>query len=117
MANLFFIDTLKMVPLDADCYIQAPDLDKNIVKTIVEICDMPYYIKIRLHAENIVHLVNLEFNCNISQWIQSMEIRNGSDLLFEGYDAVRYGTFSKNMSMPTWFKEKYQEDFFISNDW
>ena len=115
--NEFFLDIIHMFSAGCDCYLQAPDLDKNLIQELLDDCSIPYYVKIRLADENISKLMDLESHCHISQWIQSMEIRKDEKLLFEGYDSIEYGLFSKEITMPNWFRSKHEEDFGISPDW
>ena len=79
-------------------------------------CNEPYLIRIRL-SERQPTLSDLERSCHISQWIQSMKIRKESKLLFEGYDGISYGIFSKEIIIPDWFQKKYSEDFGVSANW
>ena len=115
--NDFFIDIFQILPADCDCYVQVPDLDKNLIQELLDDCSIPYYVKIRLGVENTSKFMDLESHCHISQWIQNMEIRKDEKLLFEGYDSIEYGVFSKNMIIPDWFKNKHVEDYGISSDW
>ena len=115
--NEFFLDIIHLFSAGCDCYLQAPDLDKDLIQDLMDDCTIPYYVKIRLTFENTSKFMDLESHYHISQWIQSIEIRKDEKLLFEGYDSIEYGLFSKNMIIPDWFKNKHVEDYGISSDW
>lgn len=115
--NDFFLDIIRLFSTDCDCYLQAPDMDKELIKNLMDDCTIPYYVKIRITVENALRLTDLESHHHISQWIQSMEVRKDEKLLFEGYDSVEYGLFSKEITIPDWFRSKHGEDFGISPDW
>ena len=115
--NDFFLDIIRLFSTDCDCYLQAPDLDKDLIHDLMDDCSIPYYVKIRLTMENTSKFMDLESHYHISQWIQSMEIRKDEKLLFEGYDSIEYGLFSKEITIPDWFRCKHEEDFGISPDW
>lgn len=115
--NDFFLDIIRLFSTDCDCYLQAPDLDKDLIHDLMDDCSIPYYVKIRLTMENTLKFMDLESHYHISQWIQSMEIRKDEKLLFEGYDSIEYGLFSKEITIPDWFRCKHEEGFGISPDW
>ncbi len=117
MENDFFIDVILFMPYNVDCYIQAPDLDIDLIRNLIVSCNIPYYERVKLTPNSKAQIINLESQFQISQWIQSMEIRKDSELLFEGYDSVNYGLFSKNITIPYWFKNKHINDFSISHNW
>lgn len=116
--NDFFLDIIHLFSAtDCDCYLQAPDLDNDLIQDFLDDCTIPYFVKIRLSAENALRFTDLELNHRVSQWIQSMEIRKDAKLLFEGYDSIEYGLFSKEVAIPDWFRGKHKENFGTSPNW
>lgn len=51
-------------------------------------------------------------------YIQNMQVKKDGILLFEGFDGVEFGTISKTILIPEWFKEKYIPDTCtVSMEW
>lgn len=117
--NIFFVDVLNILPEEIDCYIQSPDLEDLEMLKMMENSDYEYYKIIHLNSENKINLIEKLKNRNVIEFIQSIEIKEGYTLLFEGYDGIESGTFSRNINIPNWFKQKYKEnwDYTISVNW
>jgi hypothetical protein len=115
----FFIDILKILPLNSICYIQAPSLTSTILLEHLEFAKVPYYRCFQLNVFNKKLFTDCITNENIQEDIQSIEIRLDDLLLLEGYDGLEYFTISKTLKLPDCLYEKYlYEDVFnISMDW
>ncbi len=117
----FFVDVLKIVPSDIDCYISTSNkIDDDIVTGMlnnVESQDFDNFIS--LNENNItVFMERLQMSL-IVEYFDCLEIRQNTKLLFRGYDGVESGTISNTIEVPNWFKEKYKLnwDYSISSDW
>ncbi|MBF0762559.1 hypothetical protein IR148_16085 [Dysgonomonas mossii] len=117
--DFFFIDVLKIMPDDIYCYIQSPDLEDNIVLGMMLPTEYDYYQCVHLDKNNKDRFIERLRNETVLEYFQSIEIKKDSILLFEGYDGIESGKISKNITIPTWFKKKYKEDwdYTISIDW
>jgi len=116
--NEFLINVLNILPDDIDCLIQAPCLENSIIQNMMLDSEYDYYKLIRFDREKKTNFINQEINNLIGNYIQNIQIKKGVDLLFEGFDGVEYGTLSKLLIIPDWFKEKYVPDIcMISNEW
>ena len=116
---MFFTDVLSILPIEIDLYIQSPDLEDSYLLEMIKDSDFSYYKLIHLNSQNRSRFIEeLKNNC-IVEYIQSIEIKKDLELLFEGYDGIESGQFSKKVSIPTWFKEKYKENwnYSISTEW
>jgi hypothetical protein len=117
-SNNFLIDVFSILPDDMECLIQAPSLENSIVQNMMLDSEYDYYKLIRFDKERKVHFINEEITNSIGAYIQNIRIKKDESLLFEGFDGVEYGTLSKYMIVPEWFKEKYITDICtVSNDW
>lgn len=116
--NSFFIDVLNILPEKVECFIQAPSLDNVIIQEMFENTDYDYYKLLSLDETNKKTVLRQELETSFSIYIQSIEIKENGVLLFEGFDGVEYGTISKHILIPNWFKEKYIPDTcVVSSDW
>jgi hypothetical protein len=117
--EMFFVDILKIMPDNIDCYIQSPDLEDNIIKKMMSSTEYDYYQSIHLNGSNRDSFIERLKKETIVEYFQNVEIKKGSILLFEGYDRIEFGRISKTINIPVWFKEKYKEDwnYAISTDW
>lgn len=115
----FFIEILNIMPLNSVCYLQAPNLDSSALLKKLEETEYPYYKSIEISNVNKELIIDCILNEDIQDDIQSIQIRFGETLLFEGFDGVEFGTISKNIALTNDFIEKYVNDDFcnISNDW
>lgn len=116
-SNLF-IDILTILPDELVCYIQAPSLENtNIVKMLRD-SDLYYYKLLYINTINKQEIVNQEITNPFSAFIQNIRINVGKSMLFEGFDGVEYGTLSKKLIIPEWFKKKYIPDTcMVSQEW
>lgn len=118
LENSFLIDVLKILPEKVECFIQSPSLDNEIIQEMFQNTDFDYYKLIFLDETNKDKFLKQELETAFSIYIQNIEIKGNGVLLFKGYDGVEFGTISKKISIPEWFKEKYIPDTcMISSDW
>jgi len=116
--NNLLIDVLNILPDEVECLIQAPSLENSTIQNMMLDSEFDYYKSIFFDKERKTDFINQEITNSIGNYIQNMQIRKGVGLLFEGFDGVEYGTLSKLVIIPDWFKEKYVPDIcMISNDW
>ncbi|WP_418264584.1 hypothetical protein [Flavobacterium faecale] len=115
----FFIDTLKIMPENSICYLQAPNLSSKLLLRVLQDSEYEYYLKIKLDNLNRKLLINCILSENIQEDLQSIEIKKDDELLFEGFDGVEYGTISNKLKLTEDYIKKYINDDFcnISNDW
>lgn len=115
----YTIDILKILPNEASCFIQAPNLEDSEILTLMQDTQFEYYKVIKLTDANKKKLIEKVAAQNIIEDFQSLEIRYNNQLLFEGYDSMEYGTISKTVELPIWFIDKYlkREMFTVSKDW
>ena len=114
-----FIDILRLVPFEADLLIQSPHEEVLSVLEDIEHTKGEVFNTIKLSKENRQKLVYEVIYNDIEEYMQSIQIKIGDQLLFEGYDGMEYGTFSKEFHLPPEFLEKYtpKEMVSISNEW
>lgn len=114
-----FIDILRLMPFEADLLIQSPHEEVLSVLENIEHTKSEVFNTIRLSRENRQKLVYEIIYNDIEEYMQSIQIKIGDQLLFEGYDGLEYGTFSREFQLPTEFLEKYtpKEMISISNEW
>lgn len=118
---LFLIDVIKILPEDINCFIQAPSLDgKEILNMMVE-SEFLYFKVIKLNLLNKDSFIKILSNHSITQDFHHIEIRLSSNnkKLFEGWDGIEFGHFSKDIEIPNWFEEKYlnEEMYYVSEEW
>lgn len=116
---MFFIDVIAILPQEIDCYIQAPSLEDKIIINMMRQTEYDYYTCIHLNEANKRVFIERLRNSTVVEYFHSIEIKKDLILLFEGYDGIESGTFSKTVNIPSWFKEKYKENWIysISKDW
>ena len=111
-------DRLQILPEEIECFIQAPSLENETIQNMMAVTEYDYYKLLRLSKSNRNEFINQELANSIGDYIQNIQIKQGSKLLFEGFDGIEYGTISKSVIIPEWFKEKYVPDTcMISNEW
>lgn len=117
--NFFLKDVFKVLPIELDCYIQAPSLEDLEVLNLMEDTQYPYYKIIKLNKNNHSSIVDLLSFCYVSDFFQSIELKQNTKKIFEAYDGIESGIFSNTLTIPNWFKEKYKLnwDYSISDDW
>lgn len=119
MNQSYFIDVIKLLPVESDCYIQSPDLEDESILSIMHPTQFDYFKIIKLAGsdrDKLIKQIEIPFILN---YFQSIEIKFNETLLFEGHDGMEYGTISKSIIIPEWFKKKYISTGFcaISNQW
>ncbi len=116
--GLFFLDILSIVPPKGTrCFIQAPGIEG--LSTVLSKTDDPAIMVMDCNKSTIEILKNKIIYSNIQDNIMYISIKNNDITLFEGYDGVEYGIFSKNVIIPQWFRNKYKPNgwYEISDDW
>lgn len=98
---------LKLVPEGAVCFIQAPSCDNPKMLKLMQPSQFDYYTQVPLTIANRQQLVNLVNDEHVEQEFQSIEIRLGDKLLFEGFDGLEIGTISKTVQLPVNFVQNY----------
>jgi len=114
----FIIDVINLMPEDSSAFIQAPSLEAESIVKRMEKTEFEYYTSLKLSRENKDLLIQEIINNDIEDYIQSIEIKNNGQLLFEGFDGVEFGTISSHMNLPEEFSKYLTEEICtISNDW
>lgn len=109
-ANSFFIDLLNILPEEIECFIQAPSLENSVIEDMLQNTDYDYFKLLLLDKAKKEKIIRQELETFFSADIQSIEIKKDGVLLFEGHDGVEFGSISKEIFIPEWFKEKYVPD-------
>lgn len=116
--NNFLGDVLNILPEKIECFIQAPSLDNAIIEKMLQNSDFDYYKLLRLDGESKEKVIRQQVETFFGVYIQKIEIKENGILLFEGFDGVEYGTISKKIFIPEWFKEQYIPDTcIVSSEW
>lgn len=116
-ANMF-LDLLKILPLNLECYIQAPSLENDYIKSIAKKTVWGFYNLVIINKENIDLIISQEVKTSFSIYIQRIEIKKNNLPLFEGFDGMEYGFISNKIIIPEWFRNLYIPDACnISADW
>lgn len=104
----FLLDLLSMVSSDnIVCYIQAPDIEN--LYSILSISDDPALMLMKTDAISL-KIIEEEIKLNnIQDYIQYITFIKGNNVIYEGYDGLEYGIFSKYFNIPHWFIEKYEK--------
>ena len=117
----FFIDILKLIPIEkSSIIIQSPH--EEILAVFKKInfkkeSDISESINLDKRSREIL-TAEIIYN-DIEEFIHSLEIRVNDKKIFEGYDGMEYGLFSKDFALPKEFKEKYTklDMCMVSEDW
>lgn len=117
----FLIDIICLLPKDraVELLVQAPYDELNHLFKMISFKKDEVYHYIRLNEGNIKTLLyEIIFN-DFDGYIQSLEIKVDDCKIFEGYDAMEYGMFSKKFNLSNEFKNKYVplEMCLISKEW
>lgn len=116
--NEFFIDLFNILPESVTCFIQAPSLENNIIKNMLQDSEYDYYKLVTINSVNKEKFISQEIETSFSMYIQKIEIKQNNVLLFEGFDGIEFGIISKTVILPDWFKIKYISDVCtISKEW
>ena len=113
----FLIDVIRIVPEGSDCYVQAPSLDDKETLELMKPSEYSYYKIIKLEGLNKIKFIERLKTGDIGQYMQSMEIKIGQRILFEGWDGIEFGLISKTIILPHWFIDKYKDMYDISKEW
>jgi hypothetical protein len=113
------IDLINELPNEAHCYIQAPSLEDEATLSLMQESEYDYFRLIYLNEYNKEKFIERIKEASVNAYIQHIEIRFNNKLLFEGYDGVEYGIFSKEYSLPQTFIEQYFNKGFynVSVNW
>ena len=116
---MFLVDILNILPVEVDCYIQAPSLEDIDILDMMNDTVYGYYQCLHINYDNKNFIIDKFQKETIVEYFNSIEIKEGKKLLFEGFDGIESGTISKTVNIPNWFKEKYKEDwtYSISKEW
>ncbi|WP_264531659.1 hypothetical protein [Flavobacterium sp. N502540] len=106
----FFIDILKIMPTNAVCYLQAPNLSSINLLNKLKQSDLVYFSVLELNESNLQLIINCILEEDIQDDVQTIEIRYENYLLFEGFDRVQYGTVSNKLKLRDDFLNKYIND-------
>lgn len=113
-----YVDVLSILTDELECYIQAPSLRNSFIDGLLSNSNFDYYKLLKIDSTNRNDLLMQEVESNYSMYIQYILIKKGQVKLFEGYDGVEFGVISKNISIPSWFSEKYiPDDCSIPQSW
>lgn len=116
--NKFFIDVLNIFSDPIDCFIQAPSLEDNVIEEMFQDSEFKHYKLLKIDNNNKEKIVLQEIETLFSIYIQKIEIKRDNILMFEGFDGVEFGIFSKTLILPDWFLSKYvPETCEISTKW
>jgi len=115
----YIIDIIRILPNEASCFIQAPNLSNSEILTLMSPTKFEYYKEIKLTEANKKKMIENIMTKNIEEDFQSIEIKYKNQLLFEGYDGMEYGIISKTFELPIWFVDKYIKNDMcsISKEW
>jgi len=117
----FFIDVLTLIPIDKSLIlIQSPHDEVLDVLKKMNFKDVDGVFKsIELNKRNREILTDEIIYNNIEEFIHNLEIIVKGEKIFEGYDGMEYGLFSKKYNLPKDFELKYKEKdmYMISKDW
>ncbi len=114
----FLVDILNILPEKIECFIQAPSLENTVIKGMLQDSDYDYYKLLQLDKTSRNKFIKQALETSFEMYIQNIEIKENGVLLFEGFDGVEYGTISKKILIPEWFKEKYIPDTcMVSSEW
>ena len=113
------IDVLMIMPMDNLVgQIQAPELQNTKIASITQNTENGLdRIPIgTIEKEIIIKQVCLN---DIQDYMSYIALRNKGELIFEGYDGLTFGLFSKNFKIPVWFITKYRDSgiYDVSDLW
>ena len=114
----FFVDLLNILPINIDCFIQAPSLDDLIIEKMLVDSKYAYYKLLQMDSKKKEIFINHQIETSFGMYIQSIEIKEKEYLLFEGYDGVEFGIISNKVHIPDWFLKLYVPEICsISPNW
>ena len=118
---IFLIDVLNILPQEVDCFIKAPSLDDEIIIKMMVDSEVDHCKLIKLNSfTRDIFIERIKNNPDVIQYFHSLEIKSfDNKKLFEAWDGVEYGAFSKEIKIPDWFEEKYfnKEMYYTSDEW
>ncbi len=117
--ELFFIDVMKIMPSTVDLYFYAPGLEDHIILKMIKNTneETTKWIHLDEKGKNLfLSRLSEEIIIEFFQWLQ---IKVNGNTLFEGFDGIESGIFSRNINIPKWFVEKYKNEgvYSLSNEW
>jgi hypothetical protein len=115
----FTIDTLKIVPDDSVCHIQAPSLEVAQILEVLEPSDFQFYKQIKLTQSNKKLLIKLITSYDIVTYFHQLEIKQNNLRIFIAHDGMEIGEISKSIFIPDWFRIKYinTDICIVSQEW
>lgn len=119
--EIFFIDILNIQSFkNADIYLQSSkgDMTEQIRSILID-SELSWGLKIKLTIEHKMILLSELMKYHIHIYFSSIELRQFNTTLFKIYDGCEFAEFSKNLKIPKWFVEKYQnkDRYVISDEW
>jgi hypothetical protein len=117
----FFIDILKLIPIEkSSIIIRSPHEEILFALKAMNLKrenDISEPIVLNKRNREIL-TAEILYN-NIEEFIHSLEIRVDNKKIFEGYDGMEYGMFSKEFNLTKEFKEKYttMDMCMVSENW
>ncbi len=119
--QLFIIEVFKLVPLNrAELLIQSPHLEiLDMLRRMNFKEKIEGFKAIKLNKKNREILTDEIIYNDIHQYIHQLKIFVDGEKIFEGYDGLEYGIFSKKFNIPESFKKRYKSKdmLMISEDW
>ena len=115
----FCLDVFEIVPDRSVCYIQAPSCNNKQLIDLLEGSKYPWAKQIVLNRQNKASLKSLIESSSVVEEFNNITIEVDNKTIFEGYDGMELGQFSKGLSFPDWFHKKYigTECCIISSNW
>lgn len=105
----FIIDLLNILSGELDCFINAPSLASKAITGIKEESGGDFDLLIKLNNYRRAILIQ-EIMTNMVSWeFHHMIIKRNGEQLFEGWDGIQYGKFSKEVIIPEWFQNKHAD--------
>lgn len=118
-SEAFFIDVLNILPNDVECFVQSTFTKYNFEIDLLFNTEDDFIklIKFNERSKRIFFEI-AKSNCLVETF-NKIDIMQNGNRLFQGYDGVEFGIFSKAVTIPEWFKEKYtiQDVYGVSNEW
>lgn len=118
--GLFFLDVLSIMPENNTyLYIQASDAISEKFLLLTSATDEPALRQAKCDKKTKKVLEDEVSNNDITDFFQYISIKHNGKTIFEGFDGLEYGVFSKDFIIPNWFCMKYEQDdrYTTSLDW
>lgn len=116
----FILEILEFIPVDESVLIvQSPHEEVLSVLRVIVDNKKNDFETIKFSKKNRKILIEEIKDNGIEEYIHRLEVLIKDKKIFEGYDGMEYGMFSKEFNLPKEFKEKYtkMDMCMISEDW